>query len=93
MGESFAARVAGSLLNALNLPELIANTREQYEAMAIELASNPGRLAQLRERLAANKSTAPLFDTALLTRHIERAYEHMYERHRAGLAPAHISVA
>jgi predicted O-linked N-acetylglucosamine transferase (SPINDLY family) len=93
MGESFAARVAGSLLNALNLPELIANTREQYEAMAIELASNPGRLAQLRERLAANKSTAPLFDTTLLTRHIERAYEQMYERHQAGLAPAHISVA
>jgi predicted O-linked N-acetylglucosamine transferase (SPINDLY family) len=93
MGESFAARVAGSLLNALNLPELIASTQEQYEAMAIELASNPGQLAQLREQLEANKCTAPLFDTPLLTRHIERAYEQMYERHQAGMAPAHISIA
>ena len=91
-GESFAARVAASLLNAIGLPELIATTQDQYEALAIELASNPARLARLREALSNNRLSAPLFDTTLFTRHIEDAYTQMYQRYQADLPPEHILV-
>jgi predicted O-linked N-acetylglucosamine transferase (SPINDLY family) len=87
MGESFAARVAGSLLNAIGLQELITGTAEQYEARALELATEPARLALLKERLERNRSTRPLFDTPLYTRHLEDAYRQMYDRHQAGLSP------
>jgi protein O-GlcNAc transferase len=93
MGESFAARVAASLLNAIGLPELVTMTQEHYEALAIELAVHPGRLAEIREKLSRNRLTAPLFDTELFTRHIENAFTQMYERYQADLSPEHIFVA
>src|SRR5208283_6171270 len=62
-GESFAARVAASLLNAIGLPELITTTQDHYEALAIELATHPDRLMGLRAKLAENRLTMPLFDT------------------------------
>jgi protein O-GlcNAc transferase len=93
VGSTFAGRVAASLLQAVGLPELIAASPQEYETRAIELASNPARLAEIRARLARNRMTAPLFDTKRTTRHIERAYEAMYDRHRAGLPPDHIDVA
>ena len=92
IGETFAGRVAASLLTAIGLPELVTPTAEAYEALAIELAENPDRLAAIKRKLAENRLTTPLFDTARYTRHIEAAYTAMYERHRAGLAPADISV-
>ena len=92
MGESFASRVAASLLNALHLPELITSSQESYEALAIELATNPEKLAQIRRKLAENRLTAPLFDTQLFTRHIEAAYTAMYERYHADLPPWHIDI-
>jgi predicted O-linked N-acetylglucosamine transferase (SPINDLY family) len=93
MGESFATRVAASLLNSIGLPELITTTPEQYEALAIELASHPARLDDIRRKLHGNRSTAPLFDTPLFTRHIEDAYLQMYERYQSGLEADHIRVA
>ena len=93
IGESFAARVAASLLNAIGLPELIATTQEQYEATAIELATNPTRLAELKDRLHRNRLTMPLFDSEQFTRHLENAYTQMYERYQADLRPEHIYVA
>jgi predicted O-linked N-acetylglucosamine transferase (SPINDLY family) len=92
LGETFAGRVAASLLHAIGLPELITPTHDEYEALALELASQPARLESLRRRLAANKTTQPLFDIAVFTRHIERAYQMMHERHRAGKLPEHIVV-
>ncbi|MGY3495920.1 putative O-linked N-acetylglucosamine transferase (SPINDLY family) [Bradyrhizobium sp. USDA 4502] len=92
LGDTFASRVAASLLHAIGLPELIAESPEAYERMAVDLATHPSRLAALRSRLAANRPTAPLFDTKRFTRHIEAAYTAMYERHRAGIAPDHIVV-
>ncbi|MCP1842166.1 protein O-GlcNAc transferase [Bradyrhizobium sp. USDA 4524] len=92
LGDTFASRVAASLLHAVGLPELIAESPEAYERMAVDLATHPSRLAALRTRLAANRLTAPLFDTKRFTRHIEAAYTAMYERHRAGIAPDHIVV-
>src|SRR5580658_907202 len=92
-GESYAARVGASLLNAIGLPELVTTTPEQYEATAIELASNPARLAEFKDRLRRNRLAMPLFDTEQFTRHLENAYTQMYERYQADLSPEHIYVA
>ena len=92
MGNSFASRVAASLLNAINLPELITTTQEQYESLAIELATHPEKLKIIKDKLANNLSTAPLYDTPLFTRHLESAYLTMYDRYQQGLEPDHIYV-
>ena len=91
-GEAFAGRVASSLLSAIGLSELIARTAQEYESLAVGLARNPDRLVAIKRRLESNRSTAPLFDTGLFTRHIEAAYQAMYDKHRAGLPPDHIDV-
>lgn len=75
LGSSFPARVGGSLLHAVGLPELVTESAEAYEALAYDLATDPARLAAIRDRLAANRETAPLFDTPLFTRNIEHAFE------------------
>ncbi len=93
IGKSFAGRVAASLLTAIGLSELIVQRCEQFESLAIELATAPEKLSSIRERLARNRSTTPLFDTKLLARHLEAAYATMMERSRAGLAPEPIQVA
>jgi protein O-GlcNAc transferase len=93
IGDAFAGRVAASLLTAIGLPELIAHTPEQFESRAIELATGPAALAAIKDKLARNRLTAPLFNTDLYTRHIESAYATMLERHRNGLLPDHIHVA
>ena len=93
IGETFAGRVAASLLNAVGLPELIAETQEQFESMAVELATTPERLSAIRRKLAQNRATKPLFNTKLFTRHLEGAYAAMYSRHQDGLLPDHIHVA
>ena len=92
LGHTFAGRVAASLLNAVGLPELVTRSHAEYEALALELATQPGRLADIRRKLAANRTTHPLFDTARFTRDIEDAYLKLYGRHLAGLAPDHIVV-
>ena len=92
IGNSFASRVAASLLNAINLPELITTTQEQYESLAIELATKPDKLKIIKDKLAKNLPTAPLYDTPLFTRHIESAYLTMYDRYQRGLDPDHIYV-
>ncbi|HLJ39221.1 MAG TPA: tetratricopeptide repeat protein [Steroidobacteraceae bacterium] len=93
LGESFASRVAASLLQALGLPELITPSQEAYEALAISLATDVGRLGELRERLKQGRLTSPLFDTALSTRYLETAYGQIYERHQEGLPPEDLEVA
>jgi predicted O-linked N-acetylglucosamine transferase (SPINDLY family) len=91
-GETFPGRVAASLLGNVGLPELIATTLSDYEELAIELATVPGKRAAIKQKLAANRLTTPLFDTPLFTRHIEAAYVAMFDRHQAGLAPDHIEL-
>ena len=92
IGETFAGRVGASLLTAAGLPDLIAETEEQFENMAIEFAARPEALAAIKDKLARNRSTTPLFDTRLYTRHIEGAYAAMHERHQGELRPGHIYV-
>jgi predicted O-linked N-acetylglucosamine transferase (SPINDLY family) len=91
-GETFAARVAASLLGAVGLPDLIVATLEQYESTAIELARDADRLRQITQRLKVNRLQSPLFDTPLFTRHLEDLYAQMYERHHNGLSPDHLFV-
>ena len=92
MGESFSSRVAASLLNAIDLPELITTTPEQYEAAAIELATNFKKLKTIKDKLERNRLTTALFDTPRFTKHIEAAYTQMYERYQADLPPDHIYI-
>jgi protein O-GlcNAc transferase len=93
IGETFAGRVAASLLRATDLPELITTSPEAYVALAIELAASPEKLSAIKDKLARNRLTTPLFDTARFTRHIEAAYTAMYARDQEGLPPEHIYVA
>jgi tetratricopeptide (TPR) repeat protein len=91
-GESFAARVAASLLTAINLPELITNTAEEYEALAIRLASHPEQLSAIKAKLQRNRLATPLFDTDRYTMHLEQLYSRMYERYQADLLPEHMLI-
>jgi predicted O-linked N-acetylglucosamine transferase (SPINDLY family) len=86
-GEAFAARMAGSLLTAIGLPELVTSTLDAYEALALRLAGDPALLAATRQKLARNRDTSPLFDTDRFRRSIEAAYTTMWERHQRGEGP------
>ena len=91
-GEAYQARMGASIVNALNLPELITNSSEEYESIAIELATNPEKMKAIKDKLASNLSTAPLYDTKLFTKNLESAYTQMYEKYHNGLEPDHIYV-
>ncbi|MGV2121491.1 hypothetical protein ACQZ4R_00100 [Agrobacterium vitis] len=91
-GKAFAGRVSESLLKAVGLPELVAQDEDDFIARAVDLAEHPDRLEDLRMRLRTQILTAPLFDAERFTRHLERGYEMMAERARAGLAPDHLDV-
>ncbi|HEY0767531.1 MAG TPA: tetratricopeptide repeat protein, partial [Steroidobacteraceae bacterium] len=91
-GESLAARVAASLLSAIGLPELVTSTEEQYQALAVALATDPQRMTTIKSQLKANRLTTPLFDTRLLTSHLENGYAQIYRRYHAGLSPDDVLV-
>ena len=92
MGESFASRVAASLLNAIELPELITDTQQEYEALAIGLAKDSDKLKGIRDKLERNRLTTPLFDTNLFTKHIEMAYKQAYVRYFEDTLPEQIQI-
>ena len=80
-GESFSSRVGASLLSSIGLSELITKTEKEYETLAIELATNPERLKQIKKKLEKNKLIKPLFNIKLYTQHIESAYKKIYNRY------------
>jgi hypothetical protein len=79
--------VAASLLQAIGLPELVMHSLDEYEALAGALARDPARLGAIKAKLARNRDTEPMFDTARFTRYLESAYTTMWERQQAGLPP------
>jgi protein O-GlcNAc transferase len=87
MGNTFAGRVAASLLQAIGLSELVTSSLAEYEVVALALARDPAALARVRTKLVSNRSTTPLFDTARITRNLEAAYTAMWERTRRGEPP------
>jgi len=92
-GHNFAGRVATSLLKGLALPELITDSPAAYEARALELARGPAELDGLRAKLARNRATSPLFDSAEFTRNLEAAFTIMWERQQKNEPPADFAVA
>jgi protein O-GlcNAc transferase len=86
VGDTFTSRMGGSMLKLIGLPELITHCLADYEALALRLARNPDELAGLRERLARNRATTPLYDTPAYARHLEAACLVMWENHLAGAA-------
>jgi len=91
-GESFASRIAASLLNSIGLPELITCTQEEYEALAIELALNPKKFEDIKFKLSNNRLTTALFDSSLFTQNLEIAFKQMKKRYDFDLPPDHIAI-
>ncbi len=91
-GNAWAGRVAGTLLKAVGLSELVTHSLEDYEALGIRLVEDRPLLASLRERLARNRLSHPLFDTARYCRHLEAAYTTMWDIYRRGESPRSFSV-
>jgi predicted O-linked N-acetylglucosamine transferase (SPINDLY family) len=92
VGETFAGRVAGSIVRAAGLPELVANSPRDYEALALKLAHEPARLNDIRSRLGAGRENLPLFDMAKRTRDLESIYARMAEIWRSGQPAAPITL-
>jgi predicted O-linked N-acetylglucosamine transferase (SPINDLY family) len=92
-GESFAGRVAASLLNAVGLPELVTRNLEEYEALAFRLAQDAPLLASIKAKLTRNRDTYPLFISKRFTRHLEAAYATMWEIWQRGESPRSFGVA
>jgi len=93
IGRSFPARVAASILRAVDLPELVTETDAEYEALAIALANEPERLSLIRQKLAANRSSSPLFSGEVFARNIEKAYIEMIARNERGEPPSFLRVS
>jgi protein O-GlcNAc transferase len=92
-GSAFSGHVAASLLGAIGLSDLVTETLDGYEALAVRLAGDAVLLRQVRDRLARNRLTTPLFDTDAYRRHLEAAYQTMVETHESGLLPRSFTVA
>jgi predicted O-linked N-acetylglucosamine transferase (SPINDLY family) len=81
MGKGFASRVAASLLNALDCPELITETKEDYEALIMELATDPKKLLRIREKVTSNRLSKPLFNTELYIKNLENSFKQVHENY------------
>jgi predicted O-linked N-acetylglucosamine transferase (SPINDLY family) len=91
-GDALAARMSGSLLHAIGMPELVTTSLDEYRSLAIRLGGDAALLARTKAKLAANRHTQPLFDTERFRRHLEAAYETMWRRYQNGQAPASFTV-
>jgi predicted O-linked N-acetylglucosamine transferase (SPINDLY family) len=91
-GDAFAARMAGSLLRAVGLPELVTFNLEEYERRALELLAAPAHLAQLRRKLVEARTSSSLFETGRYCRNLEAAYRMMWQKSQRGEPPAPIAV-
>jgi predicted O-linked N-acetylglucosamine transferase (SPINDLY family) len=87
LGETFASRVAASLLVNARLDALIAKSLPEYEALALALARDEPRLEALRRCLRERRDALPLFDSPRFVRGLEAAYARMWARFAAGESP------
>ena len=92
MGQSFASRVAGSLLNAVNLKELITKNEKEYENLILKLAKDHKKIKEIKNKLKKNRLTKPLFDTKLYAKNIESAYTKIYERYYSNLSTKNFEI-
>jgi predicted O-linked N-acetylglucosamine transferase (SPINDLY family) len=91
-GNGFAARVAGSLLHAIDCPELITETKEEYESLILELATNPKKLLKIRDKLVDNRLSKPLFNSELYIENLENAYQKIYENYTKDNVPQIVNI-
>jgi predicted O-linked N-acetylglucosamine transferase (SPINDLY family) len=91
-GGSYASRMAASLLSAANMKDLITNTPNEYEKLALDLATNPKKLRDVKERLQNNANTTSVFDTKLYTLHLEQGYQQAYDNYYSDNIPQNIEV-
>jgi predicted O-linked N-acetylglucosamine transferase (SPINDLY family) len=87
-GQTFASRVAASLVHAVGLPELACTDIEHYARTVVELAHDPDRRAAMRQQLERARADSPLFDSLRFTRDFEALLLRMMQRHVDGLEPA-----
>jgi predicted O-linked N-acetylglucosamine transferase (SPINDLY family) len=92
MGQSFASRLSGTLLNAVGLNELIATTEKDYEDLIINLAKDSNQLKIIKNKLEKNKINQPIFNTKLYTKKIESAYKEIYKRYHSDLPLENIEI-
>ena len=92
IGESFQSRVCSSLLTTIDLKELITNSYEEYENLAVSIAKNPQKLQSIKENLRTNIKNSPLFKSKFYTKNLEKAYINIYERHNNNLKPENIYI-
>jgi protein O-GlcNAc transferase len=92
LGDAFVGRMAASMLHAIGLPELATNSSAEYEALALQIATEPAFCASLKDKLRNNRETCPLFDTERFKRNIEAAYTMMWRLHERGEPPHHLVV-
>jgi predicted O-linked N-acetylglucosamine transferase (SPINDLY family) len=91
-GETFASRVAASTLGAAGLGELITTNLDEYERLALSLARSPDALSRMRQKLHDARSSCPLFDTQRFRRHLESAYQTMWDMAQRGEPPRSFAV-
>ena len=92
LGKSFVSRVAGSLLKAVGLPELVTENEKDYESLIIDLALNPDKLLKIKEKLLINRISQPLFDSEMYTRHLENGFKQAYDHHVNKIIPKTIII-
>ena len=92
LGKGYSARAGGYMLASIELPELITKTEQEYEALLLDLATNPKRLSAIKEKLATNRLTTPLFNPNHFTKHLENGYQQAYQRYFDRKDPEAISV-
>ena len=93
LGKGYSARAGGYMLASIEMPELITKTEQEYEALLLDLATNPQRLSAIKEKLVANRLSTPLFNSELFTKHLENGYHQAYQRYFDGKDPEAISVS
>ena len=91
-GNSFQSRVSSSLLNSLGIDELITNDIESYEKLAINLASNPNKLIEIKQKIFFSVKNSKAFKIDIFTKSLEKAYQYIYDRYHRGLLPENIYI-
>ena len=91
-GNSFNSREASNIVSAVSMPEMIVESQNEYESIAVELATNPKKFKVVKDKLVDNLPNAPLYNTRLFAKNIESAFKTMFERYHQGLDPDHIYI-
>jgi len=91
-GERMAQRVAASMLQAIGMNELITESADEYEELAVSLAQDMNRLWDLRNQLQERRDTMPLFDTQRWVRNFEQGLSQVWDVHERGEVPRSLSI-